>query len=255
MRVRVLGPFEADGPHGPCVVAGARQRTVLAVLALHAGRPVTIGRLIDAVWPDDPPPSARNSLQSHVARLRAVLPGGVLRHEPAGYRLLLAPEQVDALCFERLLSEARTGSGPAGRAELLDRALALWRGPALPEFPAGPLAGWAARLGAAHRTALADRAELGGGSDRLAAEVAADPCWERGALLLARMVPAAEATAVLRGHAEAVVEALGLDPSPAVRALQAELARGAGASAGTGFGPAGVQPPRAGPEVAAGPRC
>jgi hypothetical protein len=132
----------------------------------------------------------------------------------------------------------------------------LWRGPALPEFPAGPLAGWAARLGAAHRTALADRAELGGGSDRLAAEVAADPCWERGALVLARMLPAAEATAVLRGHAEAVVEVLGLDPSPAVRDLQAELARGTGAagggdaSVGTGFSPAGAQRPRAGPEVA-----
>jgi hypothetical protein len=126
----------------------------------------------------------------------------------------------------------------------------LWRGPALPEFPAGPLAGWAARLGAAHRTALADRAELGGRSDRLAAEVAADPCWERGALVLARMLPAAEATAVLRGHAEAVVEALGLDLSPAVRELQAELARGVGASAGTGISPAGEQRPRAGPEVA-----
>ncbi len=229
MQVRVLGPFAVDGPRGPCVVAGARQRTVLATLALHAGRPVAAGRLIDALWPDDPPPSARNSLQSHVARLRAVLPDGVIRHEPAGYRLVMGPEQVDVLCFERLVGEARACADPSLRGELLGRALALWRGPALPEFPTGPLAGWAARLSATHRTALADQAELtttkpparaglagaeldgagsGGWTDRLAAEVAGDPCWERGALVLARILPTAEATAVLRRHAEAVVDAL-----------------------------------------------
>jgi predicted ATPase len=369
MQVRVLGPFEVDGPRGPCVVAGARQRSVLATLALHAGRPVAVGRLIDALWPEDPPPSARNSLQSHVARLRMVLPDGVIRHDPAGYRLVVGPEQVDALCFERLLGEARTCADPAARGELLDRALGWWRGPALPEFTAGPLAGWAARLGAAHRTALADRAELsltlttsppthppapeqtgtspcasgsdgieprdagsggvglgeagssgvgfsgsgpggagsdgvglsgsrpgragsdgaglsgsgsggaepggagsggvglggawlGGWTERLAAEVAADPCWERGALVLARLLPAAEATAVLRRHAEAVVDALGLDPSPAVRELQARLARGergtvsaasgngASLAADPGFSPAAAQRPGSAPEAA-----
>ena len=285
VQVRVLGSFEVNGPQGPCVVAGARQLTVLATLALHAGRPVAVGRLIDALWPEDPPPSARNSLQSHVARLRTALPAGVIRHEPAGYRLAVAPERVDALCFEKLVGEARASADPVVRGELLDRALALWRGPALPEFPHGTLAGWAARLGAAHRTALADRAELslsglesttrggglelggglepggesglaaggelalGGGSGRLAAEVAADPCWERGALVLARLLPAAEATAVLRRHAEAVVDVLGLDPSPAVRELQAALLRG-----GRPVSPAVAHRPGAAAEVASSRR-
>ena len=73
MAIRLLGPFEVHGPDGPITVTSARQRSVLALLALHAGRPVPVDRLIDALWPDDPPESARNSLQSHVTRLRKKL--------------------------------------------------------------------------------------------------------------------------------------------------------------------------------------
>jgi predicted ATPase/DNA-binding SARP family transcriptional activator len=228
---RLLGPFEVAGPRGPITISSARQRAVLATLALHAGRPVPVARLVDAVWPDNPPASARNSLQSHVARLRSVLGDpGLIVLEPAGYRLVVPPDQVDALRFEALTGDR------AGAAEL-DEALALWRGPPLPEFPDEPFAGRAARLTEAHRNTLARRADLlvadghaGDAAARLAEPVDADPCWERGALTRARALAAAgrsaEAAAVLRRHSDAVVDLLGMDPSAAVRRLQVALLRG-----------------------------
>ncbi len=227
MWIRLLGPFAAEGAAGPLTVRSARQRAVLAVLALHAGQPVPVAHLVDAVWPDDPPASARNSLQSHVTRLRTVLGGPeLITLEPAGYRLAIAPECVDALRFEELVRDRRG-----------EQALALWRGAPLPEFPDEPFRGWAARLAEARRTALVQRADALAGAGRadeavagLAADVGADPCWEPGTLALARALAAADrrgdAAAVLRRHADAVVDNLGMDPSPQVKQLQVALLRG-----------------------------
>ncbi|MBU2662785.1 winged helix-turn-helix domain-containing protein [Actinoplanes bogorensis] len=211
MLVRMLGPFAVDGDDGPVVVAGASQRIVLALLALHAGRPVGVTAIAGALWPDDPPPSARNSLQSHVARLRAALKQpGLITLGPAGY--CLHGTDTDVRTFERLL---RDGS--------VDEAIALWRGAPLPEFDREPFRGHAQRLTARYRDALLT-VEPG---ERLRAEAAADPCWEGGAVALARMqASAGEALETLRRHADAVVERLGLDPSERVRALQTSLARG-----------------------------
>ena len=247
MFIRLLGPFAVDGATGPVAVPSARQRAVLAVLALHAGQPVPVARVVDAVWPDDPPASARNSLQSHVTRLRAVLGGArLITLEPAGYRLALAPDCVDALRFEELV---RDGHGA--------EALALWRGAPLPEFPDEPFRGWAARLAETRRTALVQRADAPGGTDEavadLAAEVDADPCWEPGTLALARALARAdrrgEAAAVLRRHADAVVDHLGMDPSAPVKRLQVALLRGEPLG-GPPAGPAAA--PRPGPPALPG---
>jgi predicted ATPase/DNA-binding SARP family transcriptional activator len=253
---RLLGPFEVVGSRGPIVVRSARQRAVLAALALEAGGPVPVARLIDAVWPDDPPPSARNSLQSHVARLRAVLgTPELIALEPAGYRLAVRPADVDVPCFEALLGERATASE-------LDAALTLWRGEPMPEFPDEPFRGRAARLAQLYRGALARRADLlveeGRADDavaRLTAQVDADPCWERGAISLARALAAAgragDAAATLRRHADAVVDLLAMDPSAPVRQLQVALLRGsvagggaAAAGGGGAVGPAAAQRPR-----------
>jgi predicted ATPase/DNA-binding SARP family transcriptional activator len=248
--IRLLGPFEVHGPDGPITVTSARQRTVLALLALHAGRPVAVDRLIDALWPDDPPESARNSLQSHVTRLRTVLGGpDRITLEPAGYRLNVAPADVDALAFEELL-----------RRSAVDDALALWRGSPLPEFPGEPFRGRAARLAGLHRDALLRRAAgrpPEAAADGLAAEFDADPCWERGALALAAALAAADrradAAAVLRRHADAVVDALGMDPSPAIKRLQVALLRGEPV-AFPAARPGRVDPPGPPPGPAAAPR-
>jgi predicted ATPase/DNA-binding SARP family transcriptional activator len=267
VRVGLLGPFEVAGADGPVAIRSARQRAVLAALALHAGRPVPVARLVDAVWPDDPPSSARNSLQSHVARLRAVLGGPhTVVLDPAGYRLDVPPDAVDALRFEALLR--RSDGDPAA----LDEALGLWRGTPLPEFADEPFRSWAARLADAHRDALVRRGELllaaGRAPDAvagLAAEVDADLCWEPGVLVLARALAVAgrrgDAAAVLRRHSDAIVDTLGLDPSPRVKQLQIALLRGAdtGGPAAPGAADDGVERdpalrPAAGPRPGAGTR-
>ncbi len=219
----MLGPFEVSGDDGPVVVAGGSQRTVLALLALHAGRPVAVSALIDALWPDDPPTSARNSLQSHVARLRAALGApGLITLSPAGYCLALARDHVDVLRFEDLL-----------RGDSAGEALGLWRGTPLPEFGREPFPGVAERLMGLRREALARVAEAGGGPeavDHLRGATDDEPCWERGSLVLATAMAQAgrrgEALEVLRRHADAMVDRLGIDPSESVRLLQVALLRG-----------------------------
>ena len=249
MLIRLLGPFEVHGSRGPIAVTSSRQRTVLALLALHAGRPVPVVRLVDAVWPVDPPDSARNSLQSHVTRLRTVLGGPeLITLEPAGYRLAVAPEQIDVLAFEDLVQRSE-----------MDQALALWRGPPLPEFPDEPFRGRAARLTDLRRTALVERAghqPPEAAAAALAAEFDADPCWERGALVLAGALARADrrgdAAAVLRRHADAVVDALGMDPSPAVKRLQVALLRGEPVDTGPDPRSSPAAAPRPGPTTAPG---
>jgi predicted ATPase/DNA-binding SARP family transcriptional activator len=222
MLVRLLGPFEVEGDDGPVLLAGSSQRAVLALLALRAGRPVGVTELTDAVWPDEPPPSARNTLQSHVARLRARLGvTGLITHEPAGYCLHLPRESVDALRLEMLLGE-RAGE-----------AVRLWRGSPLPEFPHEPFRGIAVRLTALYRNALVQHAGTRtrqAAADLLREHVATDPCWESGVLALAEALAASgcrtEALDTLRRHADAMVERLGLDPSAQVREVQQRLLKG-----------------------------
>ncbi len=263
MQLRLLGPFEVEIAGRPIEITSARQRTVLATLAMHAGRAVPVERLIDAVWGDDPPHAALNSLQSHVARLRRALgrPDTVIL-EPAGYRLTIPPDRVDACCFEDLLRQARSLPGGTETADRLDRALALWRGEPVPELVGGPARAWATRLTDLHRAAVADRAELSllaaqpdDAVARLMSEVTADPCWERGTGVLTRALAAAgrvgDAVTVLRRHREAVIETLGLDPSPAMAELHTALLRGELAA------PATAPPPGAiaeAPEPAASSR-
>ncbi|BEL12234.1 BTAD domain-containing putative transcriptional regulator [Actinoplanes sichuanensis] len=219
----MLGPFEVDGEDGPVVLAGASQRVILAALALNAGRPVTVSALADALWPESPPASARNSLQSHVARLRSRLatPGRITLG-PAGYRLDLPRSHVDALHLEDLAHD------PAGAAE----AVALWRGDPLPEFPGDPFRAAAARLTGLYRTMLVRHAAALTATEAatlLQPPVDADPCWEEGAVTLAGALTAAgrraDALEVLRRHSDAVIDRLGLDPSAQVRQTQLTILR------------------------------
>ncbi|MBB2942642.1 putative ATPase/DNA-binding SARP family transcriptional activator [Actinoplanes lutulentus] len=224
MLVRMLGPFEVEGENGPVVVAGASQRAVLALLALRAGRPVPVAELVDALWPDDPPVSARNTLQSHVARLRSRLGApGLINHGPAGYCLDLPRDAVDVLRFEFLVRGRREDAAAIG----------LWRGAPLAEFPGEPFRGVAARLVALHRGALVRHAGTLAPADAvelLREPSGADSCWEDGAVALAGAFVAAgcrgEALEVLRRHADATVDRLGLDPSDRVRRVQQGLLRG-----------------------------
>ena len=83
MRLRVLGPVEIESDDGQVHTLARRQeRCLLAMLALNAGRTVTVDRLCDLLWDDNPPPRARRGVHAHVARIRATLSREMPRRSP-----------------------------------------------------------------------------------------------------------------------------------------------------------------------------
>ena len=123
MDFRILGPFEVIDDGRTLDLGAAKQRAALAMLALHANHVVSHERLIDAVWDEEPPETARKALQVYVSRLRKLLGRDHLETTPRGYLLRLGPEELDLTRFELL----RDGGDPA-------QALALWRGDPLADF-------------------------------------------------------------------------------------------------------------------------
>ncbi|WP_329464728.1 BTAD domain-containing putative transcriptional regulator [Streptomyces sp. NBC_01431] len=237
MRYFLLGPLRIEGPEA--VPAGARLRSLLAFLLLNAGRTVPAGRLVDALYGDEPPVGATNALQSQVSRLRRTL---AIEHGPAGYRLAADPDDVDVLRFERLARDGARAreAGDAGRAAVLLReALGLWRGPALVDVADAPFAAaQSARLEELRAAAVEERAEaeLALGTDPaellgwLREAVAAHPLRERlrGQLMraLRRAGRPAEALAEYERARELLAGELGTDPSPELAAVHLSILRG-----------------------------
>jgi DNA-binding SARP family transcriptional activator len=245
MRVYVLGPVRVEVAGTP-VRLGPRLRTVLAVLALARGRSVSRARLVELAWGDPAPAAAETTLRSHVLHLRRLLEpdrparsaSTLLVTDGAGYALRLGPGQLDAAEFEALVERGRralAAGEPAAALAELDRALALWRGPALGEL-AGTSFGLAeaARLEELRRSARHGRldAELAlGGHQRVVAEltalVAEEPYQEdhrlRLVLALYRSHRPDQAAEVCRRGLE-LAGGRGVD-SPALRDLQEAILR------------------------------
>jgi DNA-binding SARP family transcriptional activator len=147
VEFRILGPLEVLDGDRPVPLPRGRGRALLALLVLNAGKVVLVDRLIDDLWGEMVPSTARTALQGLVfdlrkrlepSRRRGELPA-VLRTAPPGYVLAVEPTCVDANRFRRLVEEARA-DGAAERAAKLREALALWRGPALADFSYEPFA-------------------------------------------------------------------------------------------------------------------
>ncbi len=102
MDFRILGPLEVLDDGRTLDLGGAKQRAALAVLALHANRVVAHERLIEALWDEEPPETARKALQVYVSQLRKVLGRDHLETKPRGYLLRLGPEELDLSRFELL---------------------------------------------------------------------------------------------------------------------------------------------------------
>src|SRR5829696_5442494 len=141
-QFRLLGPVEARIGGAAAALGGPRQRSVLAILLLHAGQVVPSERLIDLLWGESAPPTAATALQGYVSQLRKVIepdrspgaPAEVLATAGSGYVARVGPAELDALRFEELVATGRTALGdgrPAAAAEALAEGLALWHGPAL----------------------------------------------------------------------------------------------------------------------------
>ncbi len=244
--IGVLGSIQA-GRDGAAIDLGPpRQRAVLARLVAAGGQVVSVDRLVDDLWSADPPPRAQAALQVYVSHLRRLLEPGRPPRVPArllvtaapGYALRLPTDAVDAWCFEATLRRAAI-SGDAEPADVLaavDAALACWSGPAAyAEFAGEP---WADRendrLVEMRSTAFERRAEVLLALNRpdrvildLDAHVREHPLREAAACLLATALyqvdRQADALAALRATRTALAEQLGVDPTPALRALELDL--------------------------------
>ena len=234
----MLGSFEVRADDGTLAdVPGARLRGLLVALALEPGHVVPKSTLVDWIWGEYPPSDAANALQRLVSRLRKALPEGVIEGHTEGYRLAVEPGAVDAVRFERLVSQARSDEGPR---RLLREALGLWRGPAMQGVGLQDSAAFDAavtRLEGLRLTAMEDRFEaeagLGHGAElvtELTDLAAAHPMRERLAAALIRALAAAgrdtEALLAYQRTREALADALGVDPSPELSALHVALLRG-----------------------------
>ena len=217
-------------------LGGPKQRALLAMLLLEAGRVVSLDRLIEALWEGQPPATAVASLQNFVAQLRKALGPDVIETRTPGYVVRLDPEQLD-LARVRSLVDAARASEPTRRAALLDDALALWRGEPLAEFRYEAFAREEiARLEEFHLTLVEERAEAKlaiGAQAEVVAELEAlvhtHPLRERlrAQLMLAlyRSGRQAQALEVYREGRERLVEQLGLEPSPLLRGVHASILR------------------------------
>jgi DNA-binding SARP family transcriptional activator len=140
MDIRVLGPLEVVDGAKPVALGGPKKRAVLATVVVHANTVVSADRLIDEIWGEDPPASARRTLHSYVSSLRKALNihGEILSGRQGGYLLDVDASAIDAERFSRNIELARTlrSSDSVEALRLLNETLALWRGP-----PFGSLAG------------------------------------------------------------------------------------------------------------------
>ena len=167
VEIRLLGPLEAvvDGLSVP--IGGPQARALLSLLAVSVGTPVSLDRLIDGVWAEgDHPAGAANTVQVYVSRLRRALTadGGSpqIRSAAGGYLLDLPIDAVDLHRFERLaaLGHDQLARGEAAAAEPnLAAAVAIWRGPALPDQHGDEVTALRARLDRRLVTAQAEHAD------------------------------------------------------------------------------------------------
>jgi predicted ATPase/DNA-binding SARP family transcriptional activator len=242
MQIGLLGPLEVRVNGVTVDVAGTRLRGLLTRLALDAGRPISAGALVDAVWGEYPPGDQANALQSLVSRLRRSLGDAhAVQPSAAGYRLLADPGDVDVHQFQRLAADGAAAlrrGDPATAEPMLRRALALWRGPALADcadaaFAAAPIA----RLDDLRLAAMADRlaadlalARAGAVVAELEALTREHPLDERFAGLLIKALRAegrtSEALAAYQRLRQLLVDELGVDPTPELQELHLSVLRG-----------------------------
>ncbi|MFF4590589.1 BTAD domain-containing putative transcriptional regulator [Streptomyces sp. NPDC001388] len=241
MEFRVLGPVEVWGA-GRRLPSFARKPTALLAAGLvDAGRVVPVDRLVDAVWGEDPPATAAKLVQSYVAALRRVLhrPGRapVIVTRPSGYLFQPEAEKLDLWLFQNLVERSRLErerSRHTAAADTLERALGLWRGPALGGARSPALRVEATRL-EEMRTAAAEqlmdaRLQAGGGAElvgELTRLVSGHPLRERlrGLLMVAlyRAGRRADALAVYRDSSRLLRQELGVEPGRELTELHAQL--------------------------------
>lgn len=235
VRISLLGPLQVDGAPGDVSLGAAKERSLLAALALHPEAVVSTDALVRALWGDQPPASARKTLQTYISNLRQALGGEAIETDPSGYALHVAPDDVDVARFRSLVRSGeaalRDGDATTARNALRD-ALALWRGAPFTDVAAHTgLANEAVCLGEERLSALEMRisADLADGAHAaLVAEleglVRDHPYRERlwGDLMVAlyRCGRQADALATYQRARSILADDLGLDPGGELRRIE-----------------------------------
>jgi DNA-binding SARP family transcriptional activator len=241
--ISVLGPMELSVGDTPVPIGGGRQRTVLATLILQVNRVVPTDLIVDAVWGERPPPTARSQVQTAVSMVRRALARHdnrtLLRTQPPGYLLDLTADDIDAVRFVRLAAEGRALAGDGRHAPAAERfraALSLWRGPALAGLSGRALSDTAARLEEQRLDVLAERIRVDrllGRHQELVGELQEltrrYPLHEgfHGELMLAlsRSGRQAEALDAYRKARSVLVEELGLEPGAELQRIEQSILR------------------------------
>lgn len=239
MEFRVLGAVEAWSDGARIDIGSRKQRLVLAVLLLEANRLVSLDRLIDLTWPQQPPTSARSTIQVLISRLRGAFRqfgGPEIHSEGAGYLLRVDPFDADVHRFVDLTARARAADDEHA-VELFDQALGLWRGDALADVGCDEVRDrLAGGLREARWTAFEDRvdARLRLGESRqvlgeLTEFAAEHPVRQRlvGQLMLAlyREGRTNDALDAYRGLRRRLSEEFGLDPTAELTRLETAILR------------------------------
>lgn len=234
LSVGLLGPLEVRVDSAPVVVPAGRQRVLLACLALSAGRVVGIDELADHLWGEQLPLDARRAVQNNVRRLRNLLGATAIRTRAGGYLLDVDPDEVDALRFGGLVARAAEVT-PGERRELLEQALALWRGDPLAGVESERLSrDVASALAEGYLSAVEQLVDADFEAGQHGSHIAEltklvaryplrEPLWVRLIDGLDRSGRRAEA---LRAYEEVRVqlaESLGSDPSPELQAVHRRL--------------------------------
>ncbi|MEN8040994.1 MAG: BTAD domain-containing putative transcriptional regulator [Actinomycetota bacterium] len=237
MRFSVLGPLVVSDGDATLPLGGLRQRSVLALLLLDAGRIVSADRIVTEIWTEHPPDGARDSLYTYVSNLRGILGKDRIVRVDGGYRLdLVDGDSIDVEECQDGLDRARRalGADPAVAIDLIDSSLECWSGrpyEGFEDLPSVPPE--ATRLEDAQLSALEDRfdAELRSGGTPLVSDIEAltraHPYRERIWALLARsLYRAGRQTEALRTFTRLrriLGEELGLEPSPSITRLEERI--------------------------------
>ena len=236
LEFKILGPLDVSSDQGPLKLGGSKQRALLAMLLVNAGRVVPTDTLVDQLWGERPPRTAVTSLQNFLSQLRKLLGAETVLTKAPGYVLRAEPGQIDTFRFEQMVDQARSLEA-SERSRHLQEALALWRGPPLADFTFELFAqAEIRRLEALHASALEERIdadlECGRHSEligELEALVAAHPLREglRAQLMLAlyRSGRQAESLQLYHDTRSVLVEELGVEPGRPLQELFSKLLR------------------------------
>ncbi len=238
--LRLLGTIEAGPVSGSTqLVTAPRLRVILALLGAHPGQRVSIDRLVDALWPDEPPRSAEASIQVHISKIRRIFEpdlapraeSSCLRHEPGAYVLALPRDELDITAFLDAAADAEATDSVSAA----DTALSLWNDPPFAEYVDEPWAiSTATELRRVHlATAIGhyERALRDGRGravvDNVRADLGAHPYNEQLTGILMRVLyqdgdqtAALDVAAALRRR---LLDELGLDPTPELRELEHQI--------------------------------